>query len=301
MARKGRLLYEGKGKKVYAAGEGGGADQVILLFKDDLTAWQGKKKSSFPGKGKICRAVSSFVFQHLKEGGIPVHWIRDIGDSESLCRKVHIIPLEAVVRNRLAGSSAKRLGFSEGARIKAPLFEFYWKKDALDDPFVSSEQIIQLGLIEKSCLAGSAHLSARSREKAPAESAAPLTKDRPAAHEGAAAGAALQPRQLLNLIKKRALLINKKLRLFFSKADLELVDFKMEFGMSGGALLLADDISPDSCRLWDLETGCRFDKDRFRHGWGAVEEGYRSIESRLREKWGQNPGKNPGNNKGKKL
>ena len=272
MAQKGRLLYEGKGKKIYAAE--GLADQVILFFKDDLTAWQGKKKSSFPGKGNICRAVSSLVFQHLKGQGIPVHWIRDISASESLCRKVQIIPLEAVARNRLAGSTAKRLGFSEGARIKAPLLEFYWKKDELDDPFVSSEQIIQLGLIEEA-LAGHSHLlSARRGAKPSAAGASGAAETRPEA------------RQILSLIKEQALLVNQKLKLFFAEADLELVDFKMEFGISGGGLLLADDISPDSCRLWDMETGYRFDKDRFRHGWGAVEEGYRSIEGRLREKFG---------------
>ena len=242
MARKEKLLYEGKGKQVFAVR--GEPDQAVLRFKDDLTAWQGKKRGSFPGKGEICRSVSSFVFQHLKAGGVPVHWIRDLNPLESLCAKVRVIPLEAVVRNRLAGSSAKRLGFSEGAKIKAPLLEFYWKKDDLDDPFVSEEQIIQLRLIED-----------------------------PAA---------------LPLIKKLSLSINKKLRPFFKEAGMELVDFKMEFGRSAdGRLLLADDISPDSCRLWDLKTGRRLDKDRFRHDWGAVEEGYRSIEGRLRKKWGQ--------------
>ena len=239
MARKGDLLYEGKGKRVYAVE--GEPDQVILRFKDELTAWQGKKKGSFSGKGEICRKVFSLVFRHLKDQAVPVHWIRDLNPLESLCAKARIIPLEAVVRNRLAGSSAKRLGFSEGKKIKAPLLEFYWKKDELDDPFVSEEQIIQLDLIED-----------------------------PSA---------------LPLIREQSLLINEKLKLFFAEAGLDLVDFKMEFGLKGEDLLLADEISPDSCRLWDRETGYRLDKDRFRHGWGAVEEGYRSIEGRLRERW----------------
>ena len=237
--QKGPLLYEGKGKKVYQVlGEEG---QVILYFKDDLTAAQARKKDSFSGKGQVCKNISSLIFQHLKKQDIPVHWIEDLGPQESLCFKTQILPLEVVVRNRLAGSTSKRLGFEEGHPIKEPLLEFYYKKDELDDPFLSEEQIIKLEFIPNP--------------------------------------------SLLSEVKSKAFLINKTLRPFFSKAHLELIDFKMEFGLFQNKLLLSDDISPDSSRVWDKETGYRFDKDRFRRGWGKVEEGYRAIEEKLYSTW----------------
>ena len=124
-------------------------------------------------------------------------------------------------------------GLKRVINIKAPLLEFYYKKDELDDPFISEEQIKKLKLIQK--------LS------------------------------------LLSLIRKKAFIINKKLIKFFLKAGLELVDFKMEFGLHKGRLLLADDISPDSCRIWDKKTAYRLDKDRFRRGWGKVKEAYKNY------------------------
>ena len=239
--QKGNLLYEGKGKKVYQVLDQ--ADQVILFFKDDLTADQGRKKSSFVGKGEICKNISSLIFRYLKKDQIPVHWIKDLNFQESLCCKTQILPLEVIIRNRLAGSTAKRLGFKEGATIKESLLEFYYKKDELDDPFISEEQIKKLNLIKDS--------------------------------------------SLLPQVKKQAFLINEKLQTFFLSAGLELIDFKMEFGLFKQKLLLADDISPDSSRVWDSKTGYRLDKDRFRRGWGKVQEGYKSIETKLYETWGK--------------
>ena len=233
--KKAQLLYEGKGKKVFEVLDN--LEQVLLFFKDDLTAYQAKKRGSFEGKGELCKSVSSLIFRYLKREGVETHFIKDISPREILCFKTQIIPLEVVMRNRLAGSTAKRLGFEEGTKINSPLLEFYYKKDELDDPFISEEQIRQLDLISDS--------------------------------------------SLLKPIKKQAYFINEKLQLFFSKTGLELVDFKMEFGLFQDKLLLADEISPDSCRIWDKKTGKRLDKDRFRRGWGKVEESYRKIESLL--------------------
>lgn len=237
--KKGPLLYEGKGKKVYQVLDQ--EDQVILYFKDDLTANQARKKDSFQGKGQICKNISSLIFRYLKKERIPVHWIEDLSLQESLCFKTQILPLEVVMRNRLAGSTAKRLGFEEGHPISEPLLEFYYKKDELDDPFLSEEQIVKLKLIPQT--------------------------------------------SLLSEVKGQAFFINEKLKPFFSSAGLELIDFKMEFGLFQNKLLLSDDISPDSSRLWDKESGYRFDKDRFRRGWDKVEEGYRAIEKKLQTSW----------------
>lgn len=238
--QRGKLLYEGKGKKVYQVLNQ--TDQVILFFKDDLTAAQGRKKGSFTGKGGICKNISSLIFRYLKKEQILVHWIEDLSPRESLCFKTDIFPLEVVIRNRLAGSTAKRLGFEEGTPIKETLLEFYYKKDALDDPFISEEQIEKLNLIKDI--------------------------------------------SLLSQVKEQAFLINKKLQSFFLSAGLELIDFKMEFGLYKQKLLLADDISPDSSRVWDSKTGYRLDKDRFRRGLGNVQEAYQTIETKLYEAWG---------------
>ena len=240
--KKGDLLYEGKGKKVYQVLAE--PDKVILFFKDDLTAYQGRKKGSFDGKGAICRNISSLIFRYLKKEGIPVHWIRDLESKESLCFKTNILPLEVVIRNKLAGSTAKRLGFKEGSPIKEPLLEFYYKKDDLDDPFISEEQIKKLNLIKDS--------------------------------------------SLLPQVREKAFLINEKLKPFFLESGIELIDFKMEFGSFKTKLLLADDISPDSCRIWDRKTGYRLDKDRFRRGWDGLETAYKTIETKLYERWGKN-------------
>ncbi|MGI9548819.1 MAG: phosphoribosylaminoimidazolesuccinocarboxamide synthase [Bdellovibrionales bacterium] len=242
MEMKKDLIYEGKGKKIYSVQ--GHPDQVILFFKDDLTAYQGRKQSSFPKKGEICKTISSLIFQYLKQEGMPVHWIKDLSPLESLCLKVDIFPLEVVIRNRLAGSTAQRLGLKEGQSIlQAPLLEFYYKKDELDDPFISEDQIIKLSLIKNVAF--------------------------------------------LEGIKKQALKINEKLKFFFSEAGLELVDFKMEFGEAEDKIFLSDEISPDSCRLWDQKTEYRLDKDRFRRGWGGVEESYQKIQDKLLKKWGE--------------
>ena len=235
--KKGSLLYEGKGKKVYQALDQ--EDRVILFFKDDLTADQGRKKGSFKGKGEICKSISSLIFKYLKKEGISNHWIEDLSSREMLCLKTEILPLEAVIRNRLAGSTARRLGFKEGHPIQEPLLEFYYKKDELDDPFISAEQIEALSLIKDS--------------------------------------------SLLKEIRPMAFLINQKLKSLFLSAGLELIDFKMEFGLFKNQLILADDISPDSCRIWDSRTAYCLDKDRFRRGLGAVEEAYKTVEKKLYE------------------
>ena len=230
------LLYEGKGKKVFQAAD---PDQVILFFKDDLTAFQGAKRGSFEGKGEICCNVFCMLFSYLKREGAPVHWIKRLNERESLCEKASMIPLETVVRNKPAGSTAKRLGLKEGAAFQnPPLLEFYLKNDKLDDPFVSEEQIRRIPLIKET--------------------------------------ASLDP------IKEAALFINSRLCPLFLKADLDLADFKMEFGLnSRKELVLADDITPDSCRLWDSKTRKKLDKDRFRLNLGGAAEGYREIERRL--------------------
>jgi phosphoribosylaminoimidazole-succinocarboxamide synthase len=233
---KGELLYEGKAKKMFAVKDR--PQEVWVEYKDSLTAFNAQKKSSFSGKGSINARITSLLYQRLQAQGVKNHWLADINAHEMVCQKVTVIPLEVVTRNRLAGSTAKKLGKEEGTPLKEPLVEFYYKDDALGDPFLSDDQALMLGAVPQ--------------------------------------------RSDLEILKREALRINKILQAEFLKAGLELIDFKLEFGRADdGKIVLADEVSPDTCRLWDVKTGEKYDKDRFRRDLGRVEESYQEVLQRL--------------------
>ncbi|MGH1468635.1 MAG: phosphoribosylaminoimidazolesuccinocarboxamide synthase [Bdellovibrionales bacterium] len=231
---KKEFIYEGKAKRLYSTNN----DQVVLVeFKDDLTAFNAEKKGSFDGKGKTNLKISQLVFSHLIKNGIKTHLIEQISDTELFVKKVEIIPLEVVIRNKAAGSISKRLGIEKGFEFNNPMFEVFYKKDELGDPLLTYEHVRAMNLCRD-----------ENYEK----------------------------------LKTEALKINGLLKDLFAQAGVDLVDFKIEFGLDqNGALLLADEISPDSCRLWDLETGEVLDKDRFRQDMGKVSESYQVILEKL--------------------
>lgn len=216
-----------------------------LEYKDSLTAFNAQKKGSFAAKGIVNRQIASLIFRFLKVQSVDNHWVEDVSEREMICRKVDVVPLEVVVRNRMAGSTAKKFAIPEGQALDAPLVEFYYKNDDLGDPFLSDDQALMLKTVK--C------------------------------------------QEDLDQLKKQALIINKHLIYLFSEIGIELIDFKLEFGrlpgVTSGDFLLADEISPDSCRLWDIETGERLDKDRFRRDLGQVEESYQLVWERLRKVW----------------
>lgn len=143
------LIYEGKAKKIFAT------DQETLLlmeYKDSLTAFNALKKGNFAGKGELNCKISTLIFAELNKCQIKHHWVQTIGGNQMLVQKTMIIPLEVVVRNVIAGSLAKKLGRAEGEVLKKPLVEFYYKDDALSDPFVSDDQIIAMGWADQGTL-----------------------------------------------------------------------------------------------------------------------------------------------------
>lgn len=87
----------------------------------------------------------------------------------------------------------------------------------------------------------------------------------------------------LALLRKYAFLVNDALRAFFLDKGLKLIDFKIEFGIADGQIILADEISPDTCRLWDVTTNEKMDKDRFRRDLGNLEETYREVLERIQK------------------
>lgn len=231
------LLYEGKAKKIFKIADD--PKMVLMEFKDSLTAFNALKKGSFDNKGPVNRDIASLIFAYLRHFGIESHWVRDEGERSMVTKRLEIIPLEVVVRNVLAGSTAKKLGIEEGRVLPRPLVEFYYKNDALQDPFVSDEQIDILGLA---------------------------------------------PGKDLEELKSQAIKINHALKELFQEAQIRLIDFKIEFGRDeAGRILLADEITPDCCRLWDMQTGEKLDKDRFRRDLGQVKEKYEDVLQRLRK------------------
>ncbi|HEO8419471.1 phosphoribosylaminoimidazolesuccinocarboxamide synthase [Niallia sp. FSL W8-0635] len=228
------LLYEGKAKRVYKTSD---EDIVWLEYKDSATAFNGEKKATITGKGRLNNEITSLLFLKLKDFGIPSHFVEKLSETEQLVKKVEIIPLEVVVRNLAAGSFSKRLGIEEGNPLSKPLVEFYYKDDALGDPMITEDHIEELKL-------------ASTEEVA--------------------------------FLKKKALEVNEVLSRFFGELGINLVDFKLEFGKDKeGNILLADEISPDTCRLWDKETNAKLDKDVFRRDLGNLTDAYENILARL--------------------
>ena len=230
------LLYEGKAKKLFITED----PQILRVeYKDDATAFNGKKFDRLKDKGRLNNAITVCFFEHLEKKDIPSHFVRKISETEQLVRRVKIIPLEVVVRNVAAGSLSKRIGWEEGKELPHPIVEFYYKDDDLGDPLLAEEHIRLLELASEA---------------------------------------------QIEELKKRGLAVNEALESLMLSKGIRLIDFKLEFGLDQkGEILLADEISPDTCRFWDIESGKILDKDRFRRDLGGVTDAYREIHQRLTE------------------
>lgn len=227
------MLYEGKAKKVFSTDK---ADEVIVYYKDDATAFNGEKKGQIVDKGIMNNSITSMLFELLAEKGVKTHFIKKLNDREQLCKKVEIVPLEVIVRNVAAGSMAKRLGLNEGFELKTTVFEICYKNDSLGDPLINDYHAVAIGLTDFEEL-----------------------------------------KQIYSMTNK----VNEVLKEFFLKLNIKLIDFKLEFGRYNGEIILADEISPDTCRFWDAVTNEKLDKDRFRRNLGNVEDAYKEILSRI--------------------
>ncbi|MBI5047591.1 MAG: phosphoribosylaminoimidazolesuccinocarboxamide synthase [Deltaproteobacteria bacterium] len=139
-------LYEGKAKVLYATDN---PDLLIQYFKDEATAFDGKKKGIIQEKGILNNKISSRIFQYLEDKGIPTHFVERPSDREMLVKRLEIIPIEVVVRNIAAGSLAKRMGVEEGTPLKKTILEFYYKSDPLGDPMINDFHIEAFGLAQK--------------------------------------------------------------------------------------------------------------------------------------------------------
>ena len=215
---------------------------LIQHFKDDATAFNNKKKSKIEGKGVLNNRISEHIYNILSQSGIKTHLEKILNMREQLVKKVEILPIEFIIRNIATGSLTKRLNITEGTVLKKPLIEYCFKNDELNDPLVSEEHIENFNWATKSEI-----------EK----------------------------------IKEISLRINDILIGLFRGVRIKLVDFKLEFGRcwnkenNSYQILLADEISPDTCRLWDVATEKKMDKDRFRKDLGNIVEAYQEVAKRL--------------------
>ncbi|WP_428738964.1 phosphoribosylaminoimidazolesuccinocarboxamide synthase [Sulfurimonas sp.] len=142
---KKELLYEGKAKKIWSTED---ANLVISEFKDDLTAFNGEKKSSEAGKGALNNKISTELFKLLSEKGIPTHFEKMLDDNHMLHKKANVILIEVIVRNIATGSLSKNLGIEDGKVLPFTLVEFDYKNDALGDPKLNDQHALILGLVE---------------------------------------------------------------------------------------------------------------------------------------------------------
>ena len=230
---KQKLLAEGKAKSMYETE----SESVLLMeFRDDASAFDGKKMSALNNKGKVNNQFNAFILDLLAKEGIETHFIETISTHESLVKRLDMFPIECVVRNRATGSLCRRLGVEDGLILDPPLFEFFLKDDALGDPLINENHILSFKWASQSDI---------------------------------------------DEMKRLTFQVNEILRELFDKANLILVDYKLEFGKFEGRVLLGDEFTPDGCRLWDKDTLEKLDKDRFRQDLGDVIESYQEVANRL--------------------
>ena len=226
-------LYSGKAKSLFKTND---PNRLIMQFRDQLTAFDGKKKSDCAGKGIYNNKINAHLMSHLQNKKIRVHFIEKLDDRRSLVHSLSMIKLEFILRNRAAGSICSRLGLPKGQNFSQPVFEICLKSDELGDPLINDSHI---ELLDYSL-------------------------------------------QLVDDARKIALSINSHLIKLFDKAGIELVDLKLEFGLDHKKqLCLGDEISPDSCRLWDKNSHTPLDKDLFRFDLGDLLDGYKLVAERL--------------------
>lgn len=242
MAKKKNKLYEGKAKVIF---KGPKPNTYVQYFKDDATAFNGVKKGTIKNKGFLNNLITAHLMQYLMDEGIRTHFIKKINKREQLIKSVKIFPVEFVVRNTAAGSLCKRLGIARGTALlngNVPLIEFYYKNDDLGDPLIGETHILYMDLLSQ---------------------------------------------YQIDYIKKELIKVNDLLCKKFLDIGIMLVDYKLEYGVweddstGKGIIVMADEISPDTCRLWDIATNKVMDKDRFREDLGEVEDAYTEIAARF--------------------
>lgn len=231
--KKLELCYQGKAKSLYRSSD---PDKLIMVFRDDVSAFDGTKTDILPGKGVLNNQFNAYIMAKLAEAGVVTQMEAVYAPDAAVVKHLDMLPIECVVRNYAAGSLCRRLGVERGQPLAPPLFEFFLKNDALHDPLITSDHIEHFGW-----------------------------------------ATAEQVRRMRQL----SLAINTVLSSLFAQVGLILVDYKLEFGVVNGTLVLGDEFTPDGCRLWDAKTKQNFDKDIYRQDTGDLLAAYRAVSQRI--------------------
>lgn len=226
-------LYSGKAKTIFKSDN---PEKVIMEFRDSLSAFDGKKKSSAAKKGYYNAQISATLFKLIEEKGIKTHFDRMISDTDMLVDATEIVQIEVIVRNIAAGSITRKYPFNTGDKLDPPVMVFDYKSDEYGDPMINDDIALSLGLATK---------------------------------------------EELSEIRELAFKINSILVEYLDEKGLLLPDFKLEFGRHKGKIILADEISCDTCRFWDKKTGESLDKDIFRFEMGDPVAAYREVAKRI--------------------
>lgn len=218
-------------------------DLLVMEFKDSLTAFDAVKKDTVAGKGAINNQVSAVIMGLLNGMGIETSFVEQLDDNNSLVKNVEILKIEVIVRYEAHGSFCRRYGVEAGLPFNPPLVEIGYKNDELHDPFFTDEIASFMGLASRDELAR---------------------------------------------VRYMALVTGEKLREIYGRQGIKLLDFKLEFGRfapadgSAPRIILADEVTPDTCRLVDIETGEKLDKDLFRFDLGDVGAGYAKLLKKMK-------------------
>ncbi len=229
------IVHIGKAKTVYRTDD---PTRYLIEFRDDITAFDGKRKMAIPKKGYYNAQISARLFELLESHDIATHYLEMVDDTHMLVKAVDIIPLEVIVRNIAAGSLVRKYPFKERQKLKPPVIVTDFKSDAYGDPMINDDIVRALRLATDEQLA---------------------------------------------MMRERALAVNEVLKEYLGKRGLLLPDLKLEFGVAakGGQLLVADEISCDTCRLWLKESHQSVDKDIFRYDRGDLITAYEEAAKRI--------------------
>lgn len=232
---KKEALYVGKAKSLFATED---AERLLVVYRNDTSAFDGKKVEKLDGKGAVNNALNAVIMTYLESCDIKTHFIEKHSETESYVKPLKMLPVECVLRNVAAGSLTRRLGVELGTVLPQPIFETFLKDDKLGDPMINASHVVTLGYATQ---------------------------------------------QQLEKMTQLTFKVNQVLKPWFESKGLLLVDFKLEFGEDAqGNMLLGDEISPDGCRIWDLNDNNKvLDKDRFRKDMGQVIESYQEVARRL--------------------
>lgn len=241
MAQKKPIIYEGKSKILFEGPEDG---TLIQHFKDDIAIPEqtdANKTYTIFGKGVLSNRISAYLMTQLDTIGIPNHFLHVMNMREQLVRDTEMLHFDVIVRNAATGDFCDRFGVPEGTELMRPIIEFYFKNKNGKYVHVSDEHILTFGW---------------------------ATPDE------------------IDDILFAAMRTNDFLTGLFHGVGLKLIDIKLEFGRiffeDGDSLvIMSDEISPDSCHLWDRESKENFGRGALQSEDGGGIKRYQEIARRL--------------------